>query len=153
MLRKFQVTSVSNGNYYALLFHDSGFPLFKYLQSFFWFRIVLAEYFYSFLCFIWFSRYSMIKFAWDGSSHFMMSMHTLFPFIKQMSRLNNSFNSGGCPWSFGCRLSFIYSVVRWLIRKSTYSSFIFTLLYLCLVSRLLEFTRETLPKFTKIFNT
>ena len=41
-------------------------------------------------------RYSLIKFAWDGSSHFTMSMHTPLTFIKQIPRLNNSFDVMDC---------------------------------------------------------
>ena len=49
-------------------------------------------------------RYSLIKLAWDRSSHFMMSMHTLLRFIKQISKLNNSFDIENCRVVVGMSL-------------------------------------------------
>jgi hypothetical protein len=54
-------------------------------------------------------RYSPIKFAWDGSSHFIMTMHTSLWFIKQISRLDNSFDFENCR------------VVVWMLLKFTWS--------------------------------
>ena len=54
-------------------------------------------------------RYSLIRFAWDGSSHFMMSMHTFLRFIKQISRLNNSFDIENCRVVIWMSLKFLRS--------------------------------------------
>ena len=149
MQRMFQVTSFQTETTNSSLFHDSGFLLFKYLQSFFWFRIVLAEYFYSFLCFIWFSRYSMIKFAWDGSSHFMMSMHTFCDSLNKSLGWIIFLISSTVVWSFGCRLNSFCHVSRCGVLDNIY---LYHLAIIRLVSpQMLEFTEEILSKFTKIF--
>ena len=54
-------------------------------------------------------RYSLIKLAWDGSSHFMMSMHTLLRFIKQISKLNNSFDIENCRVVIWMSFTFVRS--------------------------------------------
>ena len=94
-------------------------------------------------------RYSLLKFAWDGSSHFMMSMHTFF-----CDSLNKSLGwiilliSRTVVWSFGCRLNSFGHVSRCGVLKL----FIYTIVIIWLVCpRMLEFIEETLPKFTRIF--
>ena len=123
----------------------SRFPLFMYLQLFFRFLIVLAEYFYS-LVFIWF-RCSLIKFVWNGSSHFMMSMHTFCDSLNKSLGWIIFLISSTVVWSFGCRLNSFGHVSRCGVLKL----FIYTIVIIWLVCpRMLQFTEETVPKFTRI---
>ena len=116
------------GTTISLLFHEFGFPLFKYLQLFFWFRIVLAEYFYSLLCFIWFlgTRWSSLHgmgvatLRW-ACTHLCHSLNkSLGWIILLMLRI--------VAWSFGCRLKFIYSVV--LVDEQVYLLSFYSLCYI-----------------------
>lgn len=54
-------------------------------------------------------------------------------------------------WSFGCRLKFIYSVVL-VEEKFIYYLYIHLTIFISCVPWMLEFTKETLPKFIRIFN-
>jgi len=112
MLRKFQVTSVSDGNYYFIVVPWIWISVVQVLAVVLLIPNCACWVFLLTLVFYLVFRYSLIKFAWDGSSHFMMSMHTLLRFIKQISRLNNSLILRTIVWSFGCRLNLFGRVSR-----------------------------------------
>ena len=114
-----------------LLFHccsiDSEFPLFMYLQSFFFrFWNLLPEHIYSLLCLFdlgtrWSSLHGMgVATSWWAYIH---------SFIKQTSRLNNSFGIENCHVVVWLLLKiYLFGCVGWWERL--YTIFIFTLLYL-----------------------
>ena len=93
--------------------------------------------------------YSLIKFAWDGSSHFMMSMHTFCDSLNKFLGWIILLISRTVVWSFGCCLNSFGHVSRCGVLDNIY---LYHLAIIWLVSPwMLEFTEETLPKFTKIF--
>ena len=57
-------------------------------------------------------RYSLIKFAWDGSSHFMMSMHTFCDSLNKSLGWIILLILRTVMWSFGRRLSLFDHVSR-----------------------------------------
>ena len=149
MQRKFQVMSVSDGNYCFIV--DS--LIVEFYCSYTCSRSSDSELcllsIFTHSCVYLAFRYSLIKFAWDGSNHFMMSMHTFF-----CDSLNKSLGwiilliSRTVVWSFGCRLNSFGHVSRCGVLKL----FIYTIVIIWLVCpRMLEFIEETLPKFTRIF--
>ena len=94
-------------------------------------------------------RYSLIKFAWDGSSHFMMSMHTFCDSLNKFLGRIILLISRTVVWSFGCCLNSFGHVSRCGVLDTIY---LYNLAIIWLVSpQMLEFTEETLPKFIKIF--
>ena len=93
-------------------------------------------------------RYSLIKFVWDGSSHFMTSMHTFCDSLNKSLGWIILLISRTVVWSFGCCL-ISFGHVSCGVLDNIY---LYHLAIIWLVSPwMLEFTEETLPKFTKIF--
>ena len=79
------------------------FPLFSYLQSFFWFWVVLTEYFYT-LVFIWLlgTRWSglhgmVVATSWWACTHFCDSLNKSLGWIILLTLRT-------VVWSTGCRL-------------------------------------------------
>ena len=93
-------------------------------------------------------RYSLIKFVWDGSSHFMMSMHTFCDSLNKFLGWIILLISRTVVWLFGCCLNSFGHVSCGVLDNI----YLYHLAIIWLVSPwMLEFTEETLPKFTKTF--
>ena len=132
MLRKFQVTSVSDGNYYFIVVRWIWISVVQVLALVLLIPNCACWVFLLTLVFYLVFRYSLIKFVWDGSSHFTMSMHTPLPFIKQIPRLNNSIDVKDCCVVVWLSLKiYLFGCVGWW--ASLFTIFLFTLLYLYLV--------------------
>ena len=128
MLRKFQVTSVLDGNYYFIVVPWIWISVVQVLAVVLLIPNCACWVFLLTLVFYLVFRYSLIKFVWDGSSHFTMSMHTPLPFIKQIPRLNNSFDVKDCCVVVWLSLKFIYSVV--LVDEQVYLLSLYSLCYI-----------------------
>ena len=147
MQRKFQVTSISDGNY---CFIGYRFSIILVLVVVLLVLNCACWVFFTHSCVYLAFRYSLIKFAWDGSSHFMMSKHTF-----SCDSLNKYIGwiilliSRAVVWSFGCHLISFGHGSRYPVLDNI---FLYHLAIIWLVSQqMLEFIKEILPKFTKIF--
>ena len=94
-------------------------------------------------------RYLLIKFAWDGSSHFMMSMHTFCDSLNKSLGWIILLISRTVVWSFGCCLNSFGHVSRCGVLDNIYLCHLVLIWPVC--PWMLGFTGETLSKFTRIF--